>query len=112
MDNDMNSRTPSASSQYCAIRVKGQLDPSWSEWFGGLAIAPAGPERDETLLFGPVTDQAALHGILNQIASLGLALISVRCLDSRAEPPSAKEPGSTNPGESDITKPEESIRKP
>jgi hypothetical protein len=112
MDREMNSGTPSATLAYYAILVKGRLDPCWSEWFGGLTITPASAERDDTLLFGPVADQAALHGILNQIGSLGLTLIAVRCVDSHAEPPGAKEPGSTNPGESNITKPEESIRKP
>jgi hypothetical protein len=56
------------------IKVKGSLDPSWSDWFGGFSITVQG---DETRLVGSVTDQAALHGILAKINDLGLSLISV-----------------------------------
>jgi hypothetical protein len=56
------------------IRLKGVLDPSWSDWFGGLTITPV---DDETMLEGVVPDQAALHGILAKINELGLSLISV-----------------------------------
>jgi hypothetical protein len=59
------------------IRLKGSLDPKWSDWFGGFAITC---QEDETLLTGSVPDQAALHGILAKINSLGLALISVNQL--------------------------------
>lgn len=56
------------------IRVKGILDPSWSEWFNGFTITIQG---DETSLVGIVVDQAALHGILAKINDLGLSLLSV-----------------------------------
>lgn len=56
------------------IRVKGVLDPSWSDWFGGFTIIST---EDETELTGLVVDQAALHGILTKINDLGLSLISV-----------------------------------
>jgi hypothetical protein len=66
------------------IRVKGNLDPKWSDWFDGLTIAPQ--TGSETLLTGPVVDQAALHGILCKIADLGLPLLSVeRMEDSQRE---------------------------
>ncbi len=55
------------------IRVKGNLDHRWSDWFDGFAIAPQ--PGDETLLSGPVADQAALHGLLNKIRDLGLPLL-------------------------------------
>ena len=58
------------------IRVKGLLDPSWSEWMDGLAIEPQA--HGETLLAGPIRDQAALHGLLNKIRDLGLLLVSVK----------------------------------
>ena len=62
------------------IRVKGQLDESWSEWFDGLEIRN---EADgETVITGPVADQAALHGVLVKVRDLGLPLIVVRRLDS------------------------------
>ncbi len=57
------------------IRIKGHLDSRWSEWFDGLTITnePTG----ETLLTGPIPDQAALHGILAKVRDLGLTLVSV-----------------------------------
>jgi hypothetical protein len=58
------------------IRVEGVLDEHWSAWFDGMQITsePAGV----TVIAGPVTDQAALHGLLAKIRDLGLQLISVR----------------------------------
>lgn len=58
------------------IRVQGLLDASWSEWLDGLAIEPQ--PLGETLLAGPVRDQAALHGLLSRIRDLGLLLVSVK----------------------------------
>lgn len=58
------------------IRVKGNLDLKWSDWFDGLSIVPE--DNDETLLIGFVPDQAALHGMLNKIRDLGLPILSVR----------------------------------
>jgi hypothetical protein len=57
------------------IRVRGTLDPEWADWFGGLEIVAQ--EGGESLLVGPVADQAALHGLLAQIRNLGLPLLSV-----------------------------------
>lgn len=57
------------------IRVKGVLGEAWSDWFDGLTVTP---QDDETLLTGPVRDQAALHGLLARIRDLGLPLLSVR----------------------------------
>ena len=58
------------------IRIKGQLNQKWSEWFSGLSISHSDP--DETVLRGFVTDQAALYGIIARLRDLGLALISVQ----------------------------------
>lgn len=57
------------------IRMKGHLDPKWSDWFDGMQIdhEPNG----ETLMQGVVSDQAALHGLLAKIRDLGLPLLSV-----------------------------------
>ena len=57
------------------IRVRGHLDATWAAWFDGLAATnePGG----ETLLAGPIADQAALHGVLLRIRDLGLPLLSV-----------------------------------
>jgi hypothetical protein len=57
------------------IKVKGHLDQSWSSWLDGLTIETQA--HGETLLNGPVRDQAALHGLLNKIRDLGLLLLSV-----------------------------------
>ena len=57
------------------IRVKGHLDPGWSEWFAGLAITHE--PNGETLLTGPVVDQAALFGLLLKIRDLNLTLLSL-----------------------------------
>ena len=66
---------------YYEIRVEGQLNPSWSEWLGGMTITPF--ESDETWISGPVADQAALHGILNRIRDLNLKLLSVERKENR-----------------------------
>jgi hypothetical protein len=64
------------------IRVPGQLDPSWSDWAGGMAIAVEneGKGPPVTTLTGVVADQAALQGLLRRLYSLGLPLLSVICV--------------------------------
>ena len=61
------------------IKVKGNLDCKWADWFKGFALLSCG--NHETLLSGKVTDQAALHGILSKINNLGLSLILVAQID-------------------------------
>jgi hypothetical protein len=56
------------------IRIKGHLGPQWRDWFGDLAITLE--DNGETLLTGPVVDQAALHGLLRKVRDLGMPLIS------------------------------------
>ena len=58
------------------IRVRGNLDLQWADWFDGFSITPIGD--GETLLVGPVADQAALHGLLHKVRDLGLPLLSVQ----------------------------------
>jgi hypothetical protein len=57
------------------IRIKGHLGPEWSDWFGGLDISL--DDNGDTLLIGPVVDQAALHGLLRKVRDLGMPLVSV-----------------------------------
>ena len=69
-------------SVYYEIRVQGHLDSRWSDWFNGLEITPQ--ENGETLIAGPLQDQAALQGILTKVFNLRLLLISVRRIDLRS----------------------------
>ena len=76
------------------IRVKGHLDSQWSAWFDQLAIS--NEANGEAVLAGPLTDQAALHGVLIRIRDLGLPLIAVCQLPLAA--------GSTAPSDGHATK--------
>ena len=57
------------------IRIEGHLSRQWADWFGGLIITLE--DNGDTLLTGPVVDQAALHGLLRRVRDLGLPLLSV-----------------------------------
>lgn len=57
------------------IRVRSHLGSAWTDWFEGLTITPE--ENGDTLLTGPVVDQAALYGLLKKVRDLGVPLISV-----------------------------------
>ncbi len=57
------------------IRLEGHLEARWADRFGGMTITLA--DNGETLLTGPLIDQAALHGLLKKVRDLGLPLISV-----------------------------------
>jgi hypothetical protein len=64
------------------ITVPGELDPSWSDWVGGMVVRveneTGGPPV--TALTGTVADQAALLGLLRRLYSVGLPLLSVICV--------------------------------
>jgi hypothetical protein len=57
------------------IRVQGHLDQHWSEWFDGLTISY--DTDDNTVLRGPLVDEAALHGVLIKVRDLALPLLAV-----------------------------------
>ena len=61
------------------IRIKGHLGRQWTDWFGGVTITLE--EDGDTLLTGPVADQAALHGLLKKVRDLGIPLISVNRIE-------------------------------
>ncbi len=63
------------------IRIEGHLGSKWIAWFGDVSITLE--DNGETLLTGPVVDQAALHGLLRKIRDLGMPLISA----IRVKPP-------------------------
>lgn len=60
------------------IRLQGHLGHQWTEWFGGLVITLE--ESGDTLLTGPIADQAALHGLLKKVRDLGMPLLSLNCV--------------------------------
>ena len=62
------------------ITLKGHLDLHWTDWFDGLTITHQA--NGETLLSGPVVDQAALYGLLLKIRDLNLPLLTVARLES------------------------------
>jgi len=60
------------------IRLKGHLDGRWADWFGSMTITLE--DNGDTLLTGPVVDQAALHGLLRKVRDLGMTLISIQTI--------------------------------
>jgi hypothetical protein len=66
------------------IRVKGHLDQSWSAWFDGMMIT--NEANGDTVISGPVADQAALHSLLVKVHNLNLTLISVLRIETDAIP--------------------------
>ncbi len=68
------------------IRVQGRLTARWSAWFDGFDVTA--DDDGTTVISGPVTDQAALHGVLHKVRDIGLTLISVTPV-----PPDAPTPG-------------------
>jgi hypothetical protein len=90
MSNESNSSNEKAESLIYQIRIKGHLDRKWADWFSGLSITSL--ENGETLLTGPVLDQAALHGLLRKVRDVSLPLVAV----IRIEPEQAHGPDVTS----------------
>jgi hypothetical protein len=67
--------TPTSNAKVYEIRLKGHLEARWVQRSDGLAITLE--EDGNTLLSGPVADQAALHGLLKKVRDLGMTLVSV-----------------------------------
>ena len=61
------------------FRIKGHLGQQWMDWFEGMTIKLE--EDGNTLLTGPVIDQAALHGLLKKVRDLGMPLLSVNSVE-------------------------------
>ena len=70
---------PTSNAPYYEIRLKGHLEARWEQWFDGLTITLE--ENGNSLLSGPLADQAALHGILKKVRDLGLTLLSVNSVE-------------------------------
>ena len=75
MSNEINSGSEKAHPLVYQIRIKGHLGREWTDWFGGLTITLE--DNGDTLLTGPVVDQAALHGLLKKVRDVGMPLVSV-----------------------------------
>ena len=75
MSNELNSEIDPGQPLVYQIRIKGHLGRDWTDWFGGLSITLE--DNGETLLTGPVIDQAALHGLLKKVRDVGMPLLSV-----------------------------------
>ena len=74
------------------IRIKGHLGREWTDWFGGLSITLE--DNGDTLLTGPVVDQAALHGLLRKVRDGGLPLLAVMRIEpGQADASDVKEYG-------------------
>jgi hypothetical protein len=75
MSNELEPKPTPSQTMIYQIRIKGHLGSQWTGWFEGLTITLE--EDGDTLLTGPVVDQAALHGLLKKVRDLGIPLISV-----------------------------------
>jgi hypothetical protein len=85
MPNKLNPKTDPAQPMVYQIRIKGHLGSQWTDWFEGLTIRLE--DNGDTLLTGPVVDQAALHGLLKKVRDLGMPLVSVSpLLRGQADP--------------------------
>jgi hypothetical protein len=94
MPDEFISISDSVPSMVYQIRLESHLSSDWTDWFEGLTITLE--ENGETLLTGPVADQAALHGLLKKVRDLGMPLVSVNrvkpCPDHSRGPDRAAAP--------------------
>jgi len=93
MSQELDPHADSSRPMAYQIRITGQLDARWADWFEGLTITLDG---GDTLITGPVVDQAALHGLLKRVRDLGMPLVSV----SPVEPGS---PTTLGTGQADVS---------
>ena len=93
MSQELDPHVDSGQPTVYQIRITGQLDSRWADWFEGMTITLDG---DDTLITGPVVDQAALHGLLKRVRDLGMPLVSV----SPVEPGS---PTTLGTGQADVS---------
>ena len=80
MSNELEPKPAPSQPMVYQIRIEGHLGCQWTDWFDGLTITLQ--DNGETLLTGPVVDQAALYGLLKKVRDLGMPLLSV----NRVEP--------------------------
>ncbi len=90
MSSTFNSEMDPGQPMVYQIRIKGHLGRHWTDWFEGLTITLE--DNGETLLTGPVVDQAALHGVLKKVRDVAMPLLSV----VRVTPPGQAEASDAN----------------
>jgi hypothetical protein len=78
MSSTFNSESDPGRPMVYQIRIQGHLGREWADWFEGLTLTAL--DNGETLLTGPVVDQAALYGLLRKVRDVGLPLLSVDCV--------------------------------
>jgi len=76
MSNELNPKIDPGQQMVYEIKVEGHLDSEWTAWFDGMTLALE--DNGDTLMTGPVIDQAALHGLLKKVRDLGMPLVLVR----------------------------------
>ncbi len=76
----MNTQPAPQPAGHYELRIDGHLGEHWSTWFDGLSLTHA--DDGTTILRGPVTDQAQLHGLIAKIRNLGATLLSVNVMDA------------------------------
>lgn len=80
MANERSSKYDAGQPMVYQIKVKGHLSRQWADWFEGLTITLQ--EDGDTLITGPVVDQAALYGLLRKVRDVGLRLVSISPIES------------------------------
>mgnify|MGYP001828711962 CR=1 FL=1 len=79
----MNERQPTDAEAFYLVRVRGMLDESWSDWFGGVEMAPEQTVDGASItMLAGTFDHSALHGVLGRLRDLNMTLISVSRLES------------------------------
>lgn len=78
MSTERNYPTDANQPMIYQIRLRGYLSSQWACWFDGMDISLEA--NGDTLLTGPVIDQAALYGLLKKVRDLGLPLLSLHCV--------------------------------
>jgi hypothetical protein len=83
MLNGLDPQTDRSNPMVYQIRIKGHVSREWTDWFGGLTITLE--DNGDTLLTGPVIDQAALYGLLRKLRDVGMPLLSVIHVEPEAD---------------------------